>query len=163
MVKSIARFFSGKIKLFLLRQKGVIVGHDAVVNRVDFKGSAIVEPYCRLIGDPLITVGSDFYANVACHFLGEITIGDNVMVGPKTVIWGRDHGTNLNRPMRYQPHIKSSIYIGDDVWIGANVTILKGVKIGTGCIIGAGSVVVKEVPPFSIVGGNPARVLRKRN
>ena len=52
----------------------------------------------------------------------------------------------LTRPMRYQPHIKSSIYIGDDVWIGANVTILKGVKIGTGCIIGAGSVVVKKCP-----------------
>ena len=162
MAKSIREYFSGKIKRALLRRRDVIVYHDSVVEGVEFLGSAIIEPYCRLIGDPKIIVGSDFYLNVGCHFLGEITIGDNVLIGPKTVIWGRDHGTKLSSPMRYQPHVKTPIIIGDDVWIGANVTILKGVEIGSGSIIAAGAVVVKNVPSFSVVAGNPARVIKER-
>ena len=54
------------------------------------------------------------------------------------------------------------IVIEDDVWIGARVIILKGVTIGKGSIIGAGSVVTKDVEPYSIVGGNPAKLIRKR-
>ena len=162
MAKSIREYFSGIIKKALLRRRNVIVYHDSIVERVDFLGSAIIEPYCRLIGDPKIIVGGDFYLNVGCHFLGEITIGHNVMIGPKTVIWGRDHGTKLSSPMRYQPHVKNPIIIGDDVWIGANVTILKGVEIGTGSIIAAGAVVVKDVPKFSVVAGNPAKVIKER-
>ena len=162
MAKSIREYFLGKIKRALLRRRGVIVYHDSVVERVKFLGSAIVEPYCRLIGDPKIVVGSDFYLNVGCHFLGDITIGDNVLIGPKTIIWGRDHGSKLSSPMRYQPHVKKPIIIGDDVWIGANVTILKGVEIGSGSIIAAGAVVVKNVPRFSVVAGNPAKVIKLR-
>ncbi|MGL5056942.1 MAG: CatB-related O-acetyltransferase [Fusobacteriaceae bacterium] len=57
---------------------------------------------------------------------------------------------------------KGDIIIEDDVWIGANVVILSGVKIGRGSIIGAGSIVTKDIPRYSIVGGNPARVIRSR-
>jgi|NorSeaMetagenome_1021524.scaffolds.fasta_scaffold14491_2 acetyltransferase-like isoleucine patch superfamily enzyme len=57
---------------------------------------------------------------------------------------------------------KGSVFIGHDVWIGANVTILSGVKIGNGAIIGAGSVVTKDVTDFAIIGGNPARFIKKR-
>lgn len=57
---------------------------------------------------------------------------------------------------------KGSIIIGDDVWIGMNSTILSGVKIGQGAIIGTGSVVTKDVPPYAIVGGNPAKILKYR-
>jgi maltose O-acetyltransferase len=55
------------------------------------------------------------------------------------------------------------IVIEDDVWIGARVTILGGVNIGTGAVIGAGSVVTKNVPPYAIVAGNPAKLIRYRN
>ena len=55
-----------------------------------------------------------------------------------------------------------TITIGNDVWIGSNVTLLNGISLGNGCIVGAGSVVTKSVPPYAIVGGNPARVLRMR-
>ena len=58
---------------------------------------------------------------------------------------------------------KGKIKIEDEVWIGANVTILSGVTIGKGAIIAAGSVVTKDVPPYSIVGGNPAKIIRYRN
>jgi len=54
------------------------------------------------------------------------------------------------------------IVIEDDVWIGANATILKGVRISRGSIVGSGAVVTKDVPPYSIVGGNPAKIIRSR-
>lgn len=57
---------------------------------------------------------------------------------------------------------KGDTVVGNDVWIGQNVTFLPGVHVGDGCIIGANSVVAKDVPPYSVVVGNPAKVIRKR-
>lgn len=146
----------------LLRRKGVIIRHGTVFNGVVFNGGALIEPYCRLSGDPSIIIGDNFYLNSGCHLLGEIRIGNDVMIGPKTVIWGRDHGMRLGTPMRKQPHMRAPVIIGNDVWISANVTILKGVEIGSGAVIGAGSVVTRSIPPFAIAVGNPARVQRYR-
>jgi acetyltransferase-like isoleucine patch superfamily enzyme len=60
------------------------------------------------------------------------------------------------------PHTKGDVIIGHDVWIGANATILSGVKIGTGAVVGAGAVVSKDVPPYTIVAGNPAQPVKRR-
>ncbi len=60
------------------------------------------------------------------------------------------------------PHSRGDVIIGNDVWIGANVLILSGINVGDGSIIGAGSVVTKAVEPYSIVAGNPAKVIKKR-
>lgn len=57
---------------------------------------------------------------------------------------------------------KGDILIEDDVWIGANVVIMSGVKIGRGSVLGAGSIVTKDIPPYSIIGGNPARIIKQR-
>lgn len=145
-----------------LRARGVRIGKHCVFSNVEFLGPATLEPFCRLLGDPRIRIGRHFYANVACHFLGEIEIGNDVHIGPKTVIWGRDHGMAKNRLIREQGHIKAPIVIGDDVWIGANCTILKGVIVSRGAVIGAGSVVTKSIPEYAIAAGNPARVIRYR-
>lgn len=144
------------------RGNGVVIRHNVVLNGVSFMGSATIEPYCRLFGDPKIAIGSNFYLNAGCHFQGNITIGNDVLIGPKTVIWGRDHGLDRNELIRKQEHIKAPIFIGNDVWIGANVTILKGVSIGNGVVIGAGSVVTKDIPDYSIAVGNPAKVVKSR-
>jgi len=149
-------------KKILLRQKGVEIYNNTVFSKVKFLGKAVIEPYCRLSGDPLITIGDNFYLNSNCHLLGEIKIGENVMIGPKTIIWGRDHGMELGMPMKSQNHTKAPIIIGDDVWIGAGVIILKGVEIGEGCVIGAGSTVTKNIPPYFIAVGNPAKPIKKR-
>lgn len=150
------------VKKFLLSRKGVKVYNNTVFSGTIFKGTATIEPYCRLIGDPEIQVGNNFYLNAFCHLLGEITIGENVMIGPKTVIWGRDHGISISSPMNSQPHIRKPIVIKNDVWIGAGAIILKGVTIHEGAIVGAGSLVTKDIPAFAIAVGNPAKVIKYR-
>jgi len=150
------------VKRVALRRKNVFIRSHSVIHKVTFEGSAVIEPYCRLIGDNKIVIGDDFYANVACHFLGEIYIGKHVMIGPKTIIWGRDHGMELGIPMKHQPHQKAKIIIEDDVWIGANAIILKGVTIGKGAVVAAGAIVTKDVPQYAIVGGNPAKIIKYR-
>lgn len=93
-----------------------------------------------------------------------ITIGNDVMMGPDCMMFTSNHRTdNLDIPMWHQGFTEvKPIVIEDDVWIGARVIILQGVTIGRGSIIAAGSVVTKDVEPYSIVGGNPAKLIKKR-
>lgn len=162
MPKSIKNFIRIAVEKWRLKQKGVTIHNNTTFSGVNFLGTAVIEPYCRLVGDPLISIGDDFYLNAHCHFLGSITIGNHVMIGPKTVIWGRDHGIDLDMPMKHQEHHKESVLIEDDVWIGAQVTILKGVNVRKGAVIGAGSVVTKDVPKNAVVVGNPAKIVKYR-
>jgi len=94
-----------------------------------------------------------------------IIIGNYVLIAPNVVLQGVNHNTEItNRPILFSGDQKFNnfIYIDDDVWIGANSVITPGVKIGKGVIIGAGSVVTKDVEPYSIMGGVPAKLIRKR-
>lgn len=150
------------IRKILLRSNNVKIYNNTVFSKIRFKGRATVEPYCRLIGEPEIVVGNNFYMNAHCHILGEITFGDNVMLGPKVVIWGRDHSMDMGEPMNQQPHLNKPVKIGNDVWIGAGAIILKGVSIGDGAVVGAGSVVTKDIADYAVVVGNPAREIKKR-
>lgn len=82
---------------------------------------------------------------------GSIAIGDETLIAFKTLIYTRDFLTGADRPIR----------IGRRCFIGGGSTILPGVTIGDECIVGAGAVVFEDVPPRTIVGGNPARILRQ--
>ncbi len=163
MIFSFAKYLYRKASYVRLRKQGVDIGAGVLVSdKVVFEGSAVIEPNSRLIADPQIKIGRNAYINVGCHFLGDITIGNDVLIGPQTVIWGRDHGIVRNQLIREQHHERAPINIGNDVWIGANVTILKGVTIASGAVVGAGSIVVKDVAEYCIVVGNPARVVGHR-
>jgi acetyltransferase-like isoleucine patch superfamily enzyme len=113
-----------------------------------------------------ISIGEGSSISDNCLFNGcteGITVGKKVMIAPNCVIIAFDHGyRDLEVPMIDQPWEAASIVIEDDVWIAANCTITKGVRLGKGCIVGANSVVTKDVAPFSIVGGVPAKVLGTR-
>jgi maltose O-acetyltransferase len=166
MIFLIKEFFQ-PLKMFFVRaklaSKGHVVMKNCVLKNVILTENALIEPNNRLIGQKTIKIGKNFHINVGCHILGDVTIGDNVLIGPKTVIWGRDHGIKKNMIMNQQGHTDAPIVIGNDVWIGANVTILKGITIADGAIVGAGSVVTKDVPEYAIVVGNPARVVKYRS
>jgi galactoside O-acetyltransferase len=94
---------------------------------------------------------------------GLIKIGANVLIGPNVVLRASDHVfSDPTIPIREQGHNYGSIIIEDDVWLGSNVVVTSGVKIFKGAIIAAGSVVTKDVPTMSLVGGSPAKVIKMR-
>jgi maltose O-acetyltransferase len=92
----------------------------------------------------------------------KVVIGQNVMIGPELFIYTANHGTALGRPMIEQPMLNAPVRIGDDVWIGSRVTIVPGVTIGDGAVIAAGAVVTKDVEPYCIYGGVPAKLIKRR-
>ena len=114
--------------------------------------------------DARVSLGDNSGIGVNAFITSHVTIGSDVMMGPDCVILTSNHGTaDLETPMWQQPSTEPKpVVIEDNVWIGTRVIILPGVRVGTGSVIGAGSVVTHDVEPFSIVGGNPARLIRYR-
>ncbi len=106
-----------------------------------------------------IRLGKRVFINSGCKFQdqGGITIGDDVLIGHNCVIATLNH---VMDPDRRADMTAAPVSIGNKVWIGANVTILQGVTIGDGAIIAAGAVVTRDVPPRTIAGGVPAKVLK---
>lgn len=93
----------------------------------------------------------------------KVDIGNNVLIGSNVIINSGNHNyINLDIPINQQGHTIAPITIEDDVWIGSNVCILAGVTIGQGSVIGAGAVVTKNVEPYSVMGGVPARLIKSR-
>ena len=119
-----------------------------------------------------IEIGDDVYIGERASFIcavSKIHIGNGVMFGPNVTIRGGNHRIDMvgKRMIDITEQEKRKdddldVWIEDDVWIGCNCTILKGVRIGTGSVVGAGSVVVKDIPPYSIYTGIPAKKIRKR-
>jgi acetyltransferase-like isoleucine patch superfamily enzyme len=106
-----------------------------------------------------ITIGKNVFINSGCHFQdqGGIVIGDNTLIGHNVVLATINHDLNPlnNRKNHYAP-----INIASNVWIGSNATVLSGVTIGEWAVIAAGAVVTKDVPPYTVVGGVPAKVIK---
>ncbi len=111
-----------------------------------------------------IEIGDNSGIGVNCRVAATVRIGQNVMMGPDVVILSGNHNFGrLDIPMNKQGGSpQNPVTIEDDVWIGTRAIILPGRRIGKGSIIGAGSVVTKNIEPYSIVGGNPARVIGSR-
>lgn len=95
---------------------------------------------------------------------GHVTIGNNVLMAPNVVILTQNHiFDRVDIPIIQQGTTEEKpVIIGDDCWICQNVIILPGVKVGKGSILAAGAVVTKDVVPYSIMGGNPARLIKQR-
>jgi acetyltransferase-like isoleucine patch superfamily enzyme len=111
-----------------------------------------------------VIAGNNFFMGNYCHIACDVTIGNDVMFASFVALVGGDHrfdkigcsmissGRGENKP----------IVIGNDVWIGHGAIIMNGVKIGEGAIVAAGGVVTKDVEPYTIVGGNPIKFIKKR-
>lgn len=109
-------------------------------------------------------MGKGVFINFNAVFLDTclITVGARTLVGPNVNFYSATHP--LDPAVRNGisgPELGKEIHIGEDCWIGGSVCILPGVVIGRGSVVGAGSVVTKSVPDFTVVAGNPARIIRK--
>jgi galactoside O-acetyltransferase len=112
------------------------------------------------IGDR-VALNANVYINACLG--GRIVLGNDVSIGPNTVLRASDHiTTDLDVPINQQGHTGGEIYIEDGVWLGGNVTTVGGVRIGKGAVVAAGAVVTSDVEPFTIVGGVPAKFIKKR-
>jgi len=112
-----------------------------------------------------IRIGENSLINHFCVIYGHggLTIGSRVMIATHTVIIPANHiYADPKMSIMYQPETRKGIQIEDDVWIGSGVKILDGVIIGRGSVVGAGSVVTKSIPPYSVVVGVPARIIKNR-
>lgn len=110
-----------------------------------------------------ISIGENTTINRNTNILSKVSIGCNCSIAPNVVIVGANHVFSDNsRTIKEQGSTCRGIIIEDDVWIAANVTVCDGVKIGKGAVIGAGSVVVNDIPPFTVAVGVPAKVIKYR-
>lgn len=125
----------GRVFISVAPNARLSIGHDCSIN-----------DYSRIV------------SNYGCF------IGNNVMIGELVSILDVDHVVDQSEiPMRTQGFVGAPVVVEDDVWIGRGVAILKGVRIGKGAVIGANAVVNRDIPPYSIAVGVPARVVKIRN
>lgn len=142
--------------------------HDHIAPRARMKivGNPRIHPTASLRCGENIYLGKNSHINQYCCIWAsknsKIILGDNLLMGPGVKIFSSNHSSKLGTPMNMQPHVEKDIIIGNDVWLGANSVIVAGVKIGDSAIIAAGSVVTKDVPEYTIVGGVPAKPIKKR-
>ncbi len=122
--------------------------------------------FCTLrAGERGITIHDGAGLNIRTYLdgNGEIEIGPNVLLSPGVQVLSGNHVFDDPRvPIRYQGTAYGKVTIGDDCWLGTNVIVLPGVDIGRGAVVGAGAVVTKDIPPFSIALGVPAKVVGQR-
>jgi acetyltransferase-like isoleucine patch superfamily enzyme len=113
--------------------------------RIETGIDVYIGPFTTVYGHGGVTIGKDTLISMHCRILSS----DHSLPPPGTII-------------RSQPDVKKPTRIGADVWLGAGVTVLGGITIGDGCVVGAGAVVTKDLPPYSIAVGVPAKICGRR-
>jgi len=127
--------------------------------------NSTIEDFCTInngVGDVLI--GQRSRIGMGNVLIGPVTIGNDVILAQNIVMSGLNHGyEDITLPPHDQPVTKKLITLEDEVWVGANAVIVAGITIGKHAVIAAGSVVTKDVPPYSVAAGNPAKIIKKYN
>ncbi len=140
--------------------KNIQIGNDTIISE-----DTLINAFNRTTEDVILTIGNNSFIGRRNYFNvgGTIRLGDYCLTANDCRFIGSSH--NIEDPftpyLASQTDAEASIEIGANCWLGCAVTVLKNVKIGHGSIIGAASVVTKDVPPFSIVAGNPGRVIKR--
>jgi len=130
-------------------------------------GNNVIISYPITIMNPNnISVGNNVYIGPGAWVsaLGKVVFGNGVIVGPRLKIYTGNHNYDSDIAIPYDSlTIVKKVVIEENVWIGGDVILLPGVKIGEGAIVGGGAVVTRDVLPGEIVGGNPAKVIKRRD
>ncbi|MEI6435924.1 MAG: acyltransferase [Bacteroidota bacterium] len=144
----------------------VEIDPTATFNNVVIGDNVKIAKQCTLFGSaefPL-EIQNDSYIGMNTTINGyhaRVTIGDHVSIAQHVNIMA-DSGPNASAPMqRIFPIIKGEIFIGNHSWIGANVVIMPGVRLGKFCVVGANSFVNKSFSDYSVIGGSPAKIIRR--
>ncbi len=164
LVNSGTNFFT-KFPLYIIGGNKISIGENFSSfrrNRIEVFGKILnIDYHGHLI------IGNNFSMNDDCHIacINKITIGNNVLFASKIFVTDHFHGkidkdSFLLPPSKRPLFSKGEVIIGDNVWVGEGVVILPGVSIGENCVIGANSVVTKSFSKNSIIGGNPARIIK---
>lgn len=132
-------------------------------NRFDIGKNTTIEDYATInngIGD--VFIGDNSRIGIGDVLIGPVSVGNHVIIAQNVVLSGMNHGyEDPDVPIRLQPCSTAEIVIEDDSWIGANATIMAGVRIGKHAVVAGGSVVTKDVAPYTIVAGNPAKPIKR--
>ena len=124
---------------------------------------SVIESYCCInnaVGD--VTIGDQTRIGIHCTVIGPVSIGNNVNLAQGITVTALNHNfEDTTKRIDEQGVSTQPVVIGDDVWIGANAVILPGVTIGRHCVVAAGAVVTKDVPDNTVVGGVPAKIIKK--
>lgn len=143
------------MKELFLKLRGAKFGKGVTI----YPGVWIAPGHNLVIGNNV-----DLAKDVLITTKGGVEIGDGTLVGYRTQILSSNHVISDNdEPFLTSGHVHKKIIIEENVWIGANCVITAGVRIGKGSVIAAGAVVTKDIEPYSIAGGVPAKVIKKRN
>ncbi|WP_281691046.1 CatB-related O-acetyltransferase [Pseudomonas sp. PARCl1] len=180
--------YTEKIESFLI-DNNIFLQHPFKIKGVYKYGESLilrskilVEPYATMQKGHFISVGA--FSFFQSNFLPPVEIGRYSSVSWSVSVMGHDHPINhiSTHPFTYRDYFqrrikqdfgttiaigdfaadRGAVRIGHDVWIGQNALLRRGVTIGNGAVVAAGAVVVKDVPPYAIVGGNPAKIIRYR-
>jgi acetyltransferase-like isoleucine patch superfamily enzyme len=147
-------FIRRKARLDLIPGRKLIMGYRSVIE--DY---AIIN---NGMGD--IIIGNRCAVTSRVKLVGAVTLGNMVTIGSGAQITGLTHNfEDVTRPIKDQGVTANRTTVEDDVWIGGNSVIIQGLRIGTHSIVASGSVVTKDVPPYSVVAGNPAKVIKQYN
>lgn len=124
-----------------------------------------IRSFVNLAGNGTIKIGNRTTINEYCAITAvrQVVVGSDCMFGPGVTVLDVDHEfADLEKPMAQQGYRTESVTIGNDVWLGTGAVVLRGVTIGDGAVVGANSVVTKDVQPYEIVGGVPAKTIGRR-
>ena len=147
--------FDGRIQLGFRKQGRIIFGNG--VRACDQVSIAAANDAALTVGDR--TVLGPYNIFNAGH---GVTIGADTTMAAFVYVNSSEYRSRRDQRIRYQGYLGAPVVIGDDVWLGGHVFVGKGVTIGTGAIVGAGAVVVKDIPPYAVAVGNPARPIKQR-
>lgn len=134
-------------------------------NKFNLGNATTIEDFSAInngVGD--VHIGDRTRIGLSNTIIGPVNIGNDVRLAQNVVLSGLNHNyESVDSPIHAQGVSTKPIVIEDETWIGANVVIVPGVTVGKHAVVAAGSVVTKNVPPYSVVAGNPARVLKHYN
>ena len=132
-------------------------------NRFEVGKYSIIESFTLIangVGD--VVLGENVLIGVGSKITGPVMFGNDILLAQNVLMSGLNHNyEDVTQPIVYQGISASAITVEDGVWIGAGAIITAGVNIGKNAVVGAGSVVTKDVPPYSVVVGNPARLVKQ--